>query len=127
MPYDSPNFTVRREQFSGEAGGAATTEYSKFRSFQAARLKQVHAYVSVAGAAVDHSFNVFQGTTSVGTISIGTATVPASQVGVTKYSSGILNVTLAAGDQISVKSLADATGKDHIIYEFEVTPDAVQS
>jgi hypothetical protein len=127
MPYDEPNYTVRREQFAGEAGGAATTEYCKFRAFRAARLKQVHAFLTVAGTATTHGFNVFKGTTSVGTIALSTTAVTAAQVNVTKYGSGVLDVTLAAGDQISVKSLADAAGKAHIVYEFEITPDAVQS
>lgn len=127
MPYDSANFVVRREQFAGEAGGAATTEYVKFRSFQASRLKQVHAYVTTAGTTTGHGFNVFKGTTSVGTIPLSTNTAAASQVNVTRHGSGVLDLTLAAGDQISVKSLADAAGKAHIVYEFEVTPDAVQS
>ena len=124
MAYDSPNFSVRREQFAGEAGGAATTEYNKFRAFQASRLKAVHAYITVAGTIAGHGFNVFHGTTSVGAITLSTNTTQASQLGNADYNV-VLNRTLAPGDQISVKSLADASGKAHIVYEFEVTPDAV--
>lgn len=121
MSYDNPDFVVRREHFAGEAGGAATTEYTKFRSFQAARLKKVHVVASVAGTTTGHGFNVFHGTTSIGSIVLGTQT--AGSVG----HSALLDRTLASMDQVSVKSLADAAGKAHVVYEFEVTPDAVKS
>ncbi len=121
MAYDDADFGIRREQFAGEAGGAATTEYTKFRSFQAARLKKVHAAVTTAGTTTAHGVDVYHGTTSIGTIVLGT-----SAAGVAGHSA-LLDRTLATMDQVSVKTLADAAGKAHIVYEFEVTPDAVQS
>ena len=121
MSYDDPDFSIRREHFAGEAGGAATTEYAKFRVFQASRLKKVHVAATVAGTATVHGFDVYHGTTSIGTIALSTST--AGSLG----HSALLDRTLASMDQISVKSLADAAGKAHVLYEFEVTPDAVQS
>lgn len=126
MSYSDSNFTTRREHFAGEAGGGATTEYGKFRVFQASRLKKVHAFITTAGTATTHAINVYHGTTSIGAIALSTSTAIASALGGAN-SSAVLNRTLAAGDQISVKTGADAAGKAHIIYEFEVTPDAVQS
>lgn len=121
MTYADPNATVRRENFAGEAGGGATTEYCKFRSFQKARLKKVHAVVTVAGTATTHKLDVFHGTTSISSISLGT-----SIAGVTA-SSATLNEELAALDQISVKTGADAAGKAHVIYEYQTHHDAVQT
>lgn len=121
MAYDDPDFLVRREAFGGESGGGATTEYCKFRSFQKMRLKAVHAVVTVAGTATTHALNIYHGTSSIGAISLGT-----SAAGVTA-SSSVLDEECAALDQISVKTGADAAGKNHVIYEYEVTPDAVQS
>ena len=121
MNYDHPNYIVRRENFAGEAGGGATTEYAKFRAFQAARLKKVHVAVTTAGTATGHGFDVYHGTTSIGTIALST-----SAAGVVGHSA-LLDRTLATMDQVSVKSLADAVGKAHVIYEYEITPDAVQS
>lgn len=126
MSYDAPNYNVRQEYFAGEAGGGATTEYCKFRRFQKSRLKKVHASVTTAGTATAHGFDVYQGTTSIGTIALST-TAAAGAAGAVSASSGLLDVTIAAGQQVSVKSLADATGKAHIVYEFETLPDAVQS
>lgn len=121
MSYDDPDFGIRREQFAGEAGGGATTEYVKFRAFQAARLKKVHAAVTVAGTNAGHGFDVYHGTTSIGTIALGTNTANV------QAHSATLDRILATMDQVSVKSLVDATGKAHIVYEYEITPDAVQT
>jgi hypothetical protein len=120
MSYDDPDFLVRREVEKITTAGA-TTEGAKFRSFQATRLKKVHAAVITAGTATTHGYNVFHGTTSIGTIALST-----SAAGVVA-SSALLNETVASMEQVSVKSLADATGVAQIVYEYEVTPDAVQS
>lgn len=126
MSYEDPDFQIRREHFAGEAGGGATTEYGKFRSFQAARLKKVHLAVTTAGTATTHGFDIYRGTTSVGTIALGTATAVGDAGGISA-SSAVLDLGMASGQQISVKSLADVVGKAHVIYEYEVLPSAVQS
>jgi hypothetical protein len=121
MAYDDPDYQIRRENFAGEAGGTATTEYCKFRSFQAMRLKEVHACVTVAGTTTGHALAVYHGTNSIGSIALGT-----SAAGAIAHSA-VLNELCPSMDQVSVKSLADAAGKAHVVFEYEVTPDAVQS
>lgn len=120
MPYDDPDFSIRRESAHIPTAGA-TSEGAKFRSFQAMRLKKVHAAVITAGTATTHGYNVFHGTTSIGTIALST-----SAAGVVAHSA-LLDELVGTMEQVSVKSLADATGVAHIVYEYEVTPDAVQS
>ncbi len=127
MSYDDGNYTVRREYFAGEAGGAATTEYGKFRAFQEIKLKKVHAIPTVAGTVVGHAFDVYSGTTSIGTIATGTTTVNANPSLTAVISSGVLDQVVSAGGQVSVKSKADATGKAHIVFEYEVTAASVKS
>ena len=121
MAYSDANYTVRREACSVPTTAGATTEGAKFRSFQKVLLKKVHAAVITAGTNAGHGYNVFNGTTSIGTISLGT-----SGTNVTA-SSGLLNSEVPALGQMSVKSLVDATGVAQIVYEFEVQHDAVQS
>ncbi|MCK0507910.1 hypothetical protein [Aromatoleum anaerobium] len=120
MAYDDPDYSIRRESAHITTAGA-TTEGAKFRLFQAARLKKVHAAVITAGTATTHGYDVYHGTTSIGTIALST-----SAAGVTA-SSALLDRAIGSMTQMSVKSLADATGVAHIIYEYEITPDAVQS
>lgn len=120
--YDSPNATVRREAMGlTEAGGGASTEYGKFVVFQKMKLKKVHAMVTTAGTADAHGLTVLNGTTSVGTILLGTST--AGSVA----SSGLLDSAVAALGKCSVKSLLDVVGKAIVVYEYEVDHDAVQS
>lgn len=121
MGYSDPNYTVRREDFGGEAGGGATTEYCKFRHFQKMRLNKVHAIVTTAGTATTHKLDVYHGTTSIGTIALSTSTAGSIA------HSGLLDEVCETMDQISVKTGADADGKAHVVYEFHVLPDAVQS
>lgn len=121
MTYADPNATVRRENFAGEAGGAATTEYCKFRVFQKSLLKKAHAVVTTAGTAAGHKLDVYHGTSSIGTIALSTSTAGVSATSAT------LNEELAALDQISVKTGSDQTGKAHVIYEYQTRHDAVQT
>lgn len=118
MGYSDPNFTVRREAEAITAAGA-TTEGAKFRSFQAMRLKKVHAAVITAGTSTAHGLDVYHGTTSIGSISLGT-----SAAGAVAHSA-LLDRAVGAMEQVSVKSLADVVGVAHVVYEFEVTPNAV--
>lgn len=119
--YSDANQVVRREANIGEVGGAATTAYGKFRHFQRLKLKRVHAVVTVAGTNAAHKVDVYHGTTSIGTIALGTA------VAETRVSSAILNEIVESLEEVSVKTGADATGKAHIVYEHEVLWDAVQT
>ncbi|MEN6440523.1 MAG: hypothetical protein ABFD97_18270 [Syntrophobacter sp.] len=119
--YDHPTNNIRRDFFAGEAGGAGTTEYCKFRTFMASKLKKVHAVVTVAGTVAGHAFDIYHNTSSIGSLALGT-----SAAGV-KLSSTLLDEVLASLDQVSVKSKADTAGKAHIIFEYQNTPDSIVS
>lgn len=121
MSYDSPDYTINREYFAGESTAGATTESLKFRVFQKAVLKKVHAVVTVAGTATTHKLDVMHGTTSIGVITLSTSTAGVSA------SSALLNRDVPSLEQVSVKTGADATGKAHVVYEYEVASDAVSS
>lgn len=120
MAYDSPNQQVRREACFLTVAGA-TTDGARFRSFQAMKLKKVHAGVVVAGTATTHGYDVYHGTTSIGTISLGTSAIRATA------SSALLDRSVGSLEDVTVKSKADATGVANIVYEYEVLPEAVQS
>lgn len=119
--YSEANATLRREHCTPPTTAGATTEGAKFRQFQRFKLKAAHVTVITAGTATTHGYDIYHGTTSIGTIALSTST--AGTVG----HSATLNRTVETMEQVSVKSLADATGVGQIVYEYEVFHDAVQT
>lgn len=119
--YSDPNPQVRREFSAGEAGGAATTFYGKFRTFQKLKLKAVHAIVSTAGTNVGHKLDIYHGTTSIGSLALGTSTAN------TVFHSATLNEVVDTMEQVSVKTGADIVGKAEVVYEYHMQHDADQT
>lgn len=121
MGYSAANFTTRREACFQTVAGA-TTEGAKFRSFQKIKLKKVHFAALVAGGAGTHGYRVYHGATAIGAdVVLGT-----SAAGTVAHTA-LLDEVVDTMEQISVKSLADATGTAHVVYEYEVMPDAVST
>jgi len=118
LRYDHANNLIRREHYISATAGA-TTEFGKIRNFQAMKLKAVHATVITAGTATAHGYDVYSGTTSVGTVTLSTNTA-----GV-QVSAVLSNAAVAAQDTMHVKSLADATGAADIVLEYETDKAAV--
>lgn len=92
------------------AGGAATTTYGKFQEFANFRLIRARAVVTVAGTAAGHGFDIYTGTSSIGTIALSTRTAG-------EVVDSTINVNVTAPGSLSIKSLADATGKADVILE----------
>lgn len=120
--YSEADAAIRREFYAQEAGGAATTTYSKFRAFRRAKIKNVYALVTVAGTAAGHKFDVFSGTTSVGSIAVGTAAVGSALTAV-PVAVGGLDLIVDSTNQLSVKTGPDTVGKADIVYEFQILHD----
>lgn len=115
--YDSPNYTINREHCAGEIGGGATTVYAKFHNYMGFKLKTVHFRVTTAGTTTGAGFDVYQGTTSIATIALSTNTAGYT----TSLAVGSDYTSLQA---LELKSLADATIKAVVSYEFANTPGA---
>jgi hypothetical protein len=115
LRYDHPNHLVHREHSISPSAGA-TTVSGKMRNFMAMRLKAAHATVTTAGTAAGHGYDVYSGTTSIGTIPLSTNTA-----GYT-VSVDLLNAAVAKGDTMEIRSLADATGVADVVLEY--TADA---
>lgn len=118
--YTDPNFNVRREN-PHIAGGAATTAYGRDIAFQARRLKALHAQVITPGTATTHALNLYVGTSSIGAISISTATAGSN------FSLQGLDRLVPSLAKIEVRTAADASGIAAICYEFDIDPSAAQS
>ncbi|MBF0214007.1 MAG: hypothetical protein HQM00_10675 [Magnetococcales bacterium] len=122
MGYMNPNHIVVRETQTATSTAGATTVGPSMRNFQKIHLKGAHAIVKVAGTTTGHGFDVYNGTSSIGRVTLGTAaaesTASATLTG---------DTTIPAFGTVSVKSLADATGTAQFIFEFQAATDAAQS
>jgi len=116
--YDHPNACVTREHSITPSAGS-TTVSGKIRNFMAMRLKAAHATVTVAGTATTHGYDVYSGTTSIGTIALSTETA-----GYT-LSVDLSNTAVAAGDTMEIRSLADATGVADVVLEHRADTQAI--
>lgn len=119
--YSGVNAALRREHCAQPTTAGATTEGAKFRSFMKMKLKAAHFVVITAGTHAAHGYDIYSGTTSIGTVVLGT-----SAAGVTVDSS-TLNTEVASMGQVSVKSLADVVGVAQVVYEYEVQHDALKT
>lgn len=118
LRYDHGNHMIRREHSITTVAGA-TTDSAKMRTFQALRLKAVHFTVVTAGTNAGHGYTIQHGTTSVGTVSIGTNTA-----GYTA-SVDMSDLAITAGETVNVLSLVDATGVADAVLEFETDKAAL--
>lgn len=120
MRYDHPNCVVRRESsHTSTAGNGAVS--CRFAHFQKMRLHAAHVQVVTAGTAAGHVAIIKDGTTALGTATLGT-----SAAGVKVALDG-LNRTVESGNMLSATNGTDATGVYQVTYEFQVLPDATQS
>src|SRR6478609_7066194 len=113
MAYDHPTYTARRGEAVSEAGGAATTAYSKYVAFTAQRAFSAQMTVTTAGTAAGHGLVVQRirgtATTALGTQTLGTAALGATFNLLLTTAAG--GVDLAKGDILQASTLADATGR----------------
>jgi|TARA_Y100000296_G_scaffold74370_1_gene92915 hypothetical protein len=118
--YDHPNHLVRREQcMGGVTAGTSDARVALFSPFQKMRLMSVQGVIETAGTAAN-TYVIQNGTTSIGTLAVGTDTAGAI------VASGSLGTTIAKGARVNLKTATtDATGVAIITYEWEVLPDAV--
>jgi len=113
--YDSPNCTVRRE-VPGTILAAASGTTGPVIMYQKFKLKAVNGVITTQGGTT-MGFTVRNGTNSVGSVTIGTATGT--------FTSGALDLIFNSLDQLNLLKSADATGAALVSFEIEVTPDAV--
>jgi len=118
LRYDHANHLVRREHSITPVAGA-TTQSSKMRTFQALKLKAVHFTVVTAGTNAGHGYTINHGTTSVGTVSLGT--------NVAGYTASVDmdDQAITAGETFNVLSLVDATGVADAVFEYETDKAAL--
>lgn len=119
MPgYDSTLALKPEQFFAGEAGGAATTEYAKFRTAWKIKLRRAALTVTTAGTVTGHGYDLMHGTTTVASVVVGTGTAGVST------SIDVTDRDIAAGEVLSIKTKADQAGKVHVTWVYENYHDA---
>jgi len=119
MRYDHPNCIVTREHSALAPAGAAGTS-AQLMQYQKFRVKAAHFKVVTAGTSAGHGYTIRNGTTSIGSGTLGTGTV-----GFT--TSLTLGSTIDSFETLNALSGADVLGSAQITWEYEVLPDSVRS
>jgi hypothetical protein len=115
MAYDSADSTVHREVVTQTLAGNAAVS-GKFVSFANLLLKRMQAVVLVAGTSSGsgNKVDVYVGTSSVGTVALGSSTAG--------FVSSVVDLSSAAvvpaGTPVSLKNGTDATGQAAVTLEF---------
>lgn len=117
--YDHPQYQVHVPVALNLSAVAASTEAGKFVAFQACKVKSLRCVIGITGTNDAAGYDIYNGTTSVGSIVVGTAAVnSAATVTFTEQ-------TLAAGGYIGFKTKANsATTANSVVLEVEPVPGA---
>lgn len=119
MAYDHPTYIVRQATALSLPAVAASISAGKFVAFTAMKVKGISTMVNIAGTATGAGYNFYNGTTSVGAVTLGTS---AAGTEGTRFET---SVTLASGGYLDIKTKADsATMAASALIEFEIIPGA---
>jgi hypothetical protein len=119
MAYDHPAYTARQFQVVPLPATAASTSVLKFAAFTSLKIKRIEVIVKVAGTADAAGYDILNGTSSVGSIGVGTNAAAAYGTGLTQ------DISLSSGGYLDIKTkAASATMATDAVIEFELTPGA---
>jgi hypothetical protein len=111
--YDAPQYNVRQLAHMGLPATAASTSVAKFPAHCAMKIKRLSVIVGIAGTATGAGYDVLNGTTSVGAITLGTGAA-------LTLGSLVQDITLASGGYLDIKTkAASATLAADVGVEFE--------
>lgn len=100
--YGGPNGVVIREQRQRGIAGAASATMAKFAYYQKTKVKRVQLLVETAGTNASAGVDIYNGTTSVGAVTVGTNTANSIAT------SGVLDTEVAAGGFLDIRGKANS-------------------
>lgn len=119
MAYDHPAYTVRQIAPVSLPAGSAGASIYRFVAFTNIRVKRVDAIVRVAGTADAAGYDLLRGTSSIGSVGMGTGA--AASLG-TAY---VGDIALTSGQYLDIKTkAASATLAADAAIEFTLDPGA---
>ena len=119
MAYDHPAYQART--FAGVAlpATAASTSVFKFLALTSIKIKNISVIVKTAGTADAGGYDILNGTSSVGSIGVGTNA--AAVVG----TSSAFDISLSSGGYLDIKTkAASGTMACDAVLEYEIVPGA---
>ena len=117
--YNHPNSTTTREAYTGVTPAGATTESSRFCSFQKATMRNVAFRVETAGAA-GHGYGIY-----LDGVLKATQVIDAAVAGTVFVKA--VEFTVPRMGVVTVRSLTDAVGTADVVYVYTVDHDADQA
>lgn len=115
MAYDHPAYTARYSTVVPLVATAASTSVFKFLAWTNLRIRSVNVIVKTAGTADAAGYDIMNGTTSAGSIGVGTGAAAALGTGFTG------TISLASGGYLDIKTkAASATMAADAVIEYEV-------
>lgn len=118
LVYDHPAYLVRQGATVSLPATAASTAVNKFVAFTNLKIKAAMIAVNIAGTATAAAYDLFNGTTSVAQMVMGTSAA-GSVVSLTQ------DITLTSGSFLDVKTAAaSATLAGVATLEYELIPGA---
>lgn len=119
LAYDHPAYLARNSSQVVCPAVAASASAAKFLAFSAIRVKSIKGLTVVAGTAAGAGYDIYNGTSSVGAITVGTQVAGAATPALTQ------DIVLAAGGYIDFKTKADsATAATAFVVEHELISGA---
>lgn len=119
MAYDHPAYLARQIAPVALAAAAASTSVFKFVAFTSMRIKRVDAIIKVAGTADAAGYDLLRGTSSLGSLNIGTGAAAALGT------SFVGDIALTSGQYLDIKTkAASATLAVDAAIEWTLEPGA---
>ncbi len=119
MAYDHPAYLARQIVPVALPATAASTSVFKFAAFTSIKVKRIDVIVKTAGTADAAGYDILNGTSSVGSVGVGTGA--AATFGTALVS----DVSLSSGGYLDIKTkAASATMATDAVIEYEIVPGA---
>ena len=119
MAYDHPAYLARQIAPVKLPATAASTSVLKFVAFTNMRIKRIDAIVDIAGTADAAGYDVLRGTSSLGSLGIGTGAAASLGTGL------VTDIALTSGQYLDIKTkAASATMACSASIEWTLDPGA---
>src|SRR5512133_429976 len=117
-PYSSDRYAMSHEMNCGRLKASASNEADevvfRHRFFTAVKVLEVKGTVHAVGSSDDTAFVIYKGTSSIGSVAVGTSTAG------TVVSASLTDTDFAATDDLSIKqAVATETGAANIYLEYQ--------